>query len=718
MALCDGIWNIILSRLYLYKCYTGSCNNLRQVKNKFLKARSINPRKQLIKSTALAATVVIISINLLYITNIIQGISAHRNNNLTTSTTTAPQHIINSYLNLQDIGRQINPTNSIYMNFIIAKLYRYEEAKLTRHLVLPYIIAASKNSILQTNRQIKANNTSFRQQISLESNLFASLKTYLMLSTQHKRLDNVYIVKWLQSTHQADTKKRSTLQLGLSINHALKQLSHQGSRLPADTNLIHRARATLNQNILPSKMFIALFSLLKLNPYADRLAFTASYFNQLYNHDIPSKLSHATGSLWVYKDSANKSTLTQQSKPDILSQLRAIYIGDYIRVWQEQEYALYQTYYRDLHNPTQSLAQLTTLHSAFRKQLNKIHDNTSAITNNNIFNQTITPVFSSLMPLYTALQQGSSFYTTLNSFDSHIRLIHSNPHNLSLAFNYAVTQASIKQSEIRTLLDSLSALPSNYKLGIEHSVEDIWSNLLQLSAEFIDQNWQSSIYPILASQVIPAFPFNTTSQQQLSAHNFAKIFSRNGMLDEFFEYYLLPFVNTSTAIWQPKTLYQQRIAFSPNALAQFKQFYSITNNYFNSANQPYYNFILQPTSKCYARYALKLNNYNIDCRHNSLPSAINLKLYQPKTRAQLLVHDKYGVTSKVSLTGAWSWLRLLTNAHISTLNNSNHHILVSFQHYKLHPSFLIIDKHHPSLLLSGMMPKTEITKSLLQNNKA
>ena len=133
---------------------------------------------------------------------------------------------------------------------------------------------------------------------------------------------------------------------------------------------------------------------------------------------------------------------------------------------------------------------------------------------------------------------------------------------------------------------------------------------------------------------------------------------------------------------------------------------------------PYYHFMLQPTSKCYAGYELKLNNYNIACRHKRMPYNINLKLYQSHPSSQLLVHTKRGVTSLVNLTGPWSWLSLLKNAHLTTLNKSNQYLLVSYHNYKLQPSFIIIDQHQPSLLLDGMMSKAEIVKSLLQDNKA
>jgi type VI secretion system protein ImpL len=81
------------------------------------------------------------------------------------------------------------------------------------------------------------------------------------------------------------------------------------------------------------------------------------------------------------------------------------------------------------------------------------------------------------------------------------------------------------------------------------------------------------------------YPFTKGSARDVTQEDFSRLFAAGGVLDEFFQKNLAPFVNTSTRPWSFRDTGETSLGASSAALVQFQRAQAIREVFFRSGTQ-------------------------------------------------------------------------------------------------------------------------------------
>ena len=159
----------------------------------------------------------------------------------------------------------------------------------------------------------------------------------------------------------------------------------------------------------------------------------------------------------------------------------------------------------------------------------------------------------------------NEIYTFLNTADTAVKA--GNPPPPSEVPNKVKAEGARAPEPVRSLVTTLSVVGNTLVYGITRS------NLSQAV--------NSQIGEFCRQATSGRYPFVRSSERDVTQEDFARLFSPNGLFDDFFQKNLQPFVNTSTRPWSFR---QQAGASmgSPGALLTFQRAAMIRETFFRS----------------------------------------------------------------------------------------------------------------------------------------
>ncbi|WP_404361234.1 type VI secretion system membrane subunit TssM [Methylotuvimicrobium sp. KM1] len=184
----------------------------------------------------------------------------------------------------------------------------------------------------------------------------------------------------------------------------------------------------------------------------------------------------------------------------------------------------------------------------------------------------------------------------------------------------------------------------------------------------LNKLWQSEVMPLYKSGLEGRYPLSSRASREITLQDFSRFFAPNGILDQFFNANLKPFVDTSGRTWRLITQNNQSIGISRSVLMQFQYAAKIREVFFQGGSQlPSVRFNLRPVSldAKASRFWLNLEGQQLDYRHGPARST---QLQWPGTDGSGSV--RYGFDTldgrQVSRSeeGAWAWFKLLDKARI------------------------------------------------------
>lgn len=105
--------------------------------------------------------------------------------------------------------------------------------------------------------------------------------------------------------------------------------------------------------------------------------------------------------------------------------------------------------------------------------------------------------------------------------------------------------------------------------------------------------WQSKVLP-LCKEAFNRYPFVAGSSQAVPLEDFTHLLGPGGLMDQFFDKYLKPFVNTTTTPWQWQSAQHTQLGLSPGALTEFERAAKIRDALFPTGSQMMVKFQLVP----------------------------------------------------------------------------------------------------------------------------
>ena len=184
--------------------------------------------------------------------------------------------------------------------------------------------------------------------------------------------------------------------------------------------------------------------------------------------------------------------------------------------------------------------------------------------------------------------------------------------------------------------------------------------------------WQSTVLPFCRKAIEGLYPISKSSRE-ITYEDFTYFFGPNGLMDEFFNKYLVSLVDKAGEDWTWNTQAEGDAGISPLALKQFQRADTIKNTFFRMGKQsPAVSFRLKPISMSpdITQFILDIDGQLLTYAHGPV-KPVSMKWPGPNDSGQVriqLLPPQQGL-SGISKEGPWALFRLFDEAKIAHTSN-------------------------------------------------
>ncbi|MCE9687194.1 type VI secretion system membrane subunit TssM [Shewanella sp. AS16] len=216
-------------------------------------------------------------------------------------------------------------------------------------------------------------------------------------------------------------------------------------------------------------------------------------------------------------------------------------------------------------------------------------------------------------------------------------------------------------SELTVMLRRLrSDVPPPFSDWLGEISNDTAQLFAQGSRAHINEAWKSKVVSEYRKAISGRYPLSKRSSKEIKLRDFERFFGYGGTLDQFFNDYLSPFVNTNKAQWS----FKQDIGISDRILKTFQAARRIRATYFEDGSQKLkVGFGLRPIylDSHITHLLVELDGQELSYRHGpSRTRQFSWPGDRDKLRTRLVFTPaNSGLAANTSYEGEWSWFRLL-----------------------------------------------------------
>lgn len=498
---------------------------------------------------------------------------------------------------------------------------------------------------------------------------YFALKAYLMLGDPSHTNPN-YLKQWFSKfwdTHHLPNKQKFTKLLDEALSPPFK-----GTQV--DLGLVQSSKSYLQA--LPSSFLY--FQLIEselpnkhakipLNHFSQAELDVPEYYTknkvkQIYQNLLP-KLS---------QNFQNDAFVLDKNAEPLLTLFRQAYLDNYHAFWQQLTKKASPVNFDNYQTASKQFYDLSTANSSIEKLFKQIQENTRAFANpqnqvETLFNQRIASHFTStslmsmsqiamLRPLFADM---AHYFQTLNQSSDKPKTA------------FEISRKRFEQVEddpISRLVAIQQQLPAPLNAWVKQLAGNAWSSLLQDTQSHINQQWQNIVYQQYNQHISGHFPFSNDENNEVSAPTFSQFFSHKGTLNQFFEEYLSPFVDTTTAQWHPKVKDDLQLPISKQTMKELIRANIIKEMFFKyNQKEPSVRFTLHALSlePVIQDFTIEMNGQKLTETQDNKRS---LEFLWPgntlDNRTQMTIHSVSGEQVSKTEDGYWSWFKLIKKANL------------------------------------------------------
>src|SRR3990167_2026607 len=565
---------------------------------------------------------------------------------------------------------------------------------------------------------------------------YAVLKSYLMLGNSQYKQDEL-VLSTIEQLFQQNAnnkikqplidiiKAALALNLSLSLDSALVEKTQKHLNNLPSSELSYVILKNINNNNLTTDINLcinigtppALISQ-ALDNNIPRL-FTAQTFSTILSRDIPTAAQEAMQGNWVlghelasHRNPAQITTL--------VGQLQTSYVNHYIDLWESLLADIHLYKPQNLVQTNAMIANLISQNSPLLQLLQTIQKNThfAAITMASPKMQSLDALVSN-----TNATESNSLYhifICLKALHQYLDPIITASDVGKAAFitvaQRARTIAPTQDDPLAELTAIAEKAPDPVKNWLTEITDSTRRYLLQEAGQYVNAQWQSQVTSIYQTQIADHYPFEKNAQTEVAIPHLVSFFGEPGILSQFYQQYLQPFVNTSTKQWQWKVVDNQPLPFSGEALQQIQLAFRIQHAFFpNGNNKLIVPFVLQPLTlgKKVKSFNLTMNGQSISFDNTSAP--IPRQLFWPgeknnhTTQLSWTAPDQK-VTAN-SINGEWGWFKLVNQSTQRIFARKK--ILLSFSNTDYQTKYLLFTQGRVNPFLPLNFQNFELPANLI-----
>jgi len=560
-------------------------------------------------------------------------------------------------------------------------------------------------------------------QITLPSQLYATLKTYLMLGNP-KYLESPWIEDWLNdywmSSHPRTPETLPELKL-----HLKNALASQNTKIALNSELIAKTRAKLYALPIPQLSYALLLSesnnksfaalpllgtpqastLFTSNPQIPYL-YTRAGFENIFSKQLTRATQAAIHGNWVLGRPPSSTSDGVIVDEELRQQTRALYLSDYVEVWDTALQQLHINHFVLLQQLSKVIDQLVKPENVMTMLIANLKDNTEFLQNEEISQPHLAAKigfanqkFMSLIRLVesegpkqhsaAALKNKQQDFSHWHSVSKNLNALKNILHLITHAKNpnfaaFELSKYRLNHPDEIDIFNQLAMnaqqLPAPVGPWLGQLTRLSWQLILNQAQNHLQNIWLNEVYPIYQSELINRYPLVKDSYVDANWAQFSAFFAPSGLLDQFFRTHLAYFIDMQTQPWSLRTRDGFSLNLSNETLAQFQQIYLFREQFFPNARPT----IAIPIKLIPLAFTPDITQFNLQIDQTHYPR-INEKqtelafVWGTKGTLQLIHYDIYSVNDDpVSATfrGPWALLKLIDHNYLEQRQDKKHFELV------------------------------------------
>lgn len=491
---------------------------------------------------------------------------------------------------------------------------------------------------------------------------YKALRIYLMIA-QAEHFSALEVQEWFKQQWQKDKTGEAMKQLTLLNNILNKPLQN----IAINQQIINDARNYLNA--LPTSYLY--YSIAKESFPTEKqeiaiegfhlaakelpVYYTKSGFEQVFK-SIPEITLKLQNENWV---------LAHQDLGQLNDLLIQAYCFDYVTWWKSFMKKTQALHYQDYQQGRQ-IAKTLQQSDAIAKLINLIQQQTKPDLNNSNsnFNQFIARQFTdlNLMSSSTAKELTSKI-TELESFISTLSVVNDGG---KTAFTITKSRFINENSTdpVSSLFTQAKQLPEPLSTWAKQIAGDTWIILIKDTRNYINRQWQETVYAQFQNTIAQRYPFDSSQKAEIQVDDFNHFFATHGVLNNFSDQYLKPFLDISSADWKPKAVNDFVLPISSETLDQIIRANIITNMFFpDHSEQSKIEFTLQKINLDPVVANLQLEIGETILNDNQGTDSF-IRFTWPQNNAKLALNSIEGNHYELAEQGTWAIFKLLEKVNV------------------------------------------------------
>lgn len=513
--------------------------------------------------------------------------------------------------------------------------------------------------------------------------LYKSLQVYLML-IQSDHFNTSEITNWFKQ-FWANRYNSDPVEQQLLMTHLTNLLQLPRHSWPVNYHLIKNAQQVLQQRPLTQIAFMMLqtqypqttlllpdqtISGFDLSHATIPALYSTDNFSNIYNHVIPQIATQVERGNWVIgKTDANVTTTT--SADSLTHKLRVLYLQNYIAAWQSALNQIQLLPPKNLSDIQNDIQLLTDNQSPLWKTLKNALDN--SVLQNHLNDSDVNA--TGLLNLLSFMHQNDDYkkmQQNLQSLNDYIHPILSEKIS-SLAFDNAAKRMQNNHDDpITHTLDLSQQLPTPINQWLQTLSNGVWQNILEQAHIYINAQWATNVIPEYQAGIANRYPIFKNDQQDISVDDFNHFFGPGGTVENFFNRYLKPFVNTNQVYWTWKKVDGGSLNIPQANLDMLIRASMIQKMFYRDNHEsPMVRFALTPIS-----LSPNISNFILNIGGQKIEYAPGVKntshVSWPGEQGAFITMRFITLNPQhphMTMNGFWAWFHLLDQSHLQTTND-------------------------------------------------
>ena len=491
---------------------------------------------------------------------------------------------------------------------------------------------------------------------------YDALKIYLMLA-EPQRLSPSEVETWFRQHWETSSQNNLPKKLAL-LKNALRQPMQAlaiNQRIVTDArNYLNAFPATYLYYSLAKPAFSQEKRPLNIDGFALANKELPVYLTKEGFDQVMSILPDITAKL-----QADNWVLARQDLGQLEALLQQAYCYEYVAWWQN-----FMRHSGPLHSQDYQQAlkvtQLLYKSNSIAKLVNLIQQETSPKSDHNstLFNQAIASKFTDLS--FISHSTVHNLTMTLNELERFLETLSvvSDQGKTAFTLTKARFQGDTLNNPLTTLYSYAQQLRDPVSAWAKQIADDTWFTLINDSKHYINQQWQQTVLDDYKHTIAQRFPFDTLATQDIAIADFDRFFATHGVLNNFIENYLKPFIDTSKPEWALKESNNYVLPVSTNVLNELIRANIVTNMFFaNQGKTSQIEFSLQKLSLDPIVGSLRVSigeNSLVDSQSSSSMEHFSW----PQPNAKLVIKSIEGKQYEVEESGPWAFFKILQKVNV------------------------------------------------------